>query len=87
MRLLSFAPRPVTPVDADVLTALLPKVRRWVHRILGPSGLLDDVAQDALIEIAKALPSFRGDAAVDTFAYRITIRVATKALRRTRDDH
>ncbi|MGE0550626.1 MAG: RNA polymerase sigma factor [Kofleriaceae bacterium] len=86
MKLLSFMHRPVPPVEPDVLAALLPKVRRWVHRILGPNSALDDVAQDALIEIAKALPAFRGDSAVDTFAYRITIRVATKALRRRRDE-
>lgn len=66
----------------DVLVALLPRIRRWVHRILGPTNALDDVTQDALIEIARALKGFRGDSAVETFAYRITIRVASKALRR-----
>src|SRR6185503_14634154 len=71
----------------DVLPALLPKVRRWLYRILGPSSALDDVTQDALIEIARALPAFRGDASIDTFAYRITIRVAGKALRRLRSAH
>lgn len=70
--------------EAEVLAALLPKVRRWLHRILGPSAALDDVAQDALIEIARALASFRGESAIDTFAYRITIRVASKALKRRR---
>lgn len=76
----------VTPGDADALATLLPKVRRWVHRILGPSSLLDDTTQDALIAIARALPTFRGDAALDTFAYRITIRIARKALRRRGDE-
>lgn len=71
--------------EAEVLAALLPKVRRWLHRLLGPGAALDDVAQDVLIELARALPSFRGDSALDTFAYRITIRVASKALKRRRD--
>jgi RNA polymerase sigma-70 factor (ECF subfamily) len=73
---------PSVALAADVLPALLPKVRRWLHRILGPTSALDDVTQDALIEIARALASFRGEASIETFAYRITIRVASKALRR-----
>lgn len=76
---------PAGSAAADALVALLPKVRRWLHRLLGPGAALDDVTQDALIEIARALPSFRGDSAIDTFAYRITIRVASKALKRRRD--
>jgi RNA polymerase sigma-70 factor, ECF subfamily len=70
------------PSTDDVLAALLPKVRRWLHRILGPTQALDDVTQDALIEIARALASFRGDSSVETFAYKITIRVAGRALKR-----
>jgi RNA polymerase sigma-70 factor (ECF subfamily) len=61
---------------------LLPRVRRWVYRFAGPSSFSDDVVQDALIEIARALPRFRGDAALETFSYRITIRVASRALRK-----
>jgi RNA polymerase sigma-70 factor, ECF subfamily len=83
-------PTPPVPADpaavSDVLAALLPKLRRWVHRILGPTSALDDVVQDALIAIAHALPRFRGEAAVETFAYRIAIRVASRALRRRRDE-
>ena len=64
----------------DTLVVLLPKVRGWMHRILGPGAALDDAVQDALIAIAQALPRFRGDASVETFAYRITVRVSYKAL-------
>ena len=52
---------PAGSADADALVALLPKVRRWLHRLLGPGAALDDVTQDALIEIARALPRFRGE--------------------------
>jgi len=82
MRLVRSAIDSVPSSTDDVLAALVPKVRRWLHRILGATQALDDVTQDALIEIARALPGFRGESAVETFAYRITIRVAGRALKR-----
>lgn len=58
------------------LRALQPDVRRWLHRYLGPRPDLDDANQDALVELAKALPTFEGRSSLKTFARRITVRVA-----------
>lgn len=57
------------------LSALLPMVRRFLHRMLGPESL-DDATQDALIALAQALPQFEGRASLQTFARRICLRVA-----------
>jgi len=82
VKLLRRASQPGQGDQEATLHALLPKLRAWLLRYLGPSALLDDVVQDALIEIAKALPKFRGDSTIDTFAYRIAIRVASRALKK-----
>lgn len=58
------------------LRALFPEVRARLHRLLGPRHDLDDATQDALIEIARALPSFEGRASLSTLAGRITVRTA-----------
>lgn len=58
-----------------VLRHLLPSVRGWLQRLLGPREL-DDATQDALIALAKSLPKFRGDSALSTYAHRVTVRVA-----------
>lgn len=81
MRLVRRASQPSSGDREATLHALLPKLRAWLLRYLGPSALFDDVVQDALIEIAKALPKFR-DSSIDTFAYRIAIRVASRALKK-----
>jgi RNA polymerase sigma factor (sigma-70 family) len=61
---------------AEVLRELLPFVRRWLHRLLGPRGDLDDATQDALTEISRALPRYEGRASLKTLAHRITVRTA-----------
>ncbi len=66
----------------QVLRLLMPKVRRWLHRLLGPRADLDDATQDALVALAGALPTFRGDSKVTTFAHRITVRIAYKYFRK-----
>lgn len=63
-------------VTEEVLRALHDDVRLRLHRLLGPRADLDDAVQDALIEIAAALPSFEGRSTLRTFAARITVRVA-----------
>jgi len=60
----------------EVVAELLPPVRRQLHRMLGPRADLDDAVQDALTEIAKALPRFEGRASLRTLARKITLRVA-----------
>ena len=59
-----------------LLTELLPRVRAWLHRLLGPRADLDDATQEALTQLALALPRFAGDSALSTYAHRITVRTA-----------
>jgi RNA polymerase sigma-70 factor (ECF subfamily) len=66
------------------LRALLPDVRSWLHRLLGPRPDLDDATQDALVALAQALPTFEGRSSVRTFAHRITVRVAYRYFARRR---
>ncbi len=61
---------------ATLLRELLPSVRRWLFRLLGPRPDLDDATQDALIALTKALPRFQGNSKVETFAHTVTVRVA-----------
>jgi RNA polymerase sigma-70 factor (ECF subfamily) len=68
----------------EALAELSPKVRGWVYRRIGPDAGADDVAQEALTEIARALPSFEGHSSLVTYAYRICSRVIGHQLRRKR---
>ena len=65
-------------VIEEVLLELAPRVRGWCYRRVGPGGALDDVVQEALIELARALPSFEGHSSLSTFAYRVCSRVVWK---------
>jgi RNA polymerase sigma-70 factor (ECF subfamily) len=59
-----------------VLRELVPEVRRWMFRHLGPRADVDDAAQDALSEIAGALHRFEGRSSLVTLAHRIAVRVS-----------
>ena len=73
-------PRRGVPTDPAALSALLaellPRVRAWLHRLLGPRADLDDATQEALTALALALPRFAGDSALSTYAHKITVRTA-----------
>jgi RNA polymerase sigma factor (sigma-70 family) len=58
------------------LLSLLPRVRTWLYRLLGPRGPIDDATQDTLLELATAYRRFEGRSTLTTFAHRITVRVA-----------
>lgn len=57
---------------------------RSVYRIaLSMSGNhadAEDITQEAFVAIIRALPKFRGDAKLNTWIYRITLRVGTRWL-------
>ena len=71
---------------AEVVGELLPHVRRWLFRLLGPRADLDDATQDALTAIARALPRYEGRAKLQTLAHRITLRVAYRYFGRRRPE-
>jgi RNA polymerase sigma-70 factor (ECF subfamily) len=58
-------------------------VRGGVRMVLG-SGDIEDVTQDAMIELLRALPRFRGECTVAQFAARVAVLTAMSARRRRR---
>ncbi len=51
-------------------------VFRTLVRMTGSNDNVDDLAQDVFLRLFRALPSFRGEALVGTYLYRITVNVA-----------
>lgn len=65
-----------------LLRELLPMVRAWTFRLLGPHAELDDAVQDAMSEIASALHRFEGRSSVATLAHTIALRASYRRFRR-----
>jgi RNA polymerase sigma-70 factor, ECF subfamily len=65
--------------DHDAFGELVWRYRDTVYtlavRLVGPD-LAQDVAQEALIRAWRAMPRFRGDAALGTWLHRITVNTA-----------
>lgn len=69
----------------ELLEALAPALRRVVRGILGAAHAdVDDALQESLIALVRALPAFRGDSRVQSYAARITVRTALASRRRGR---
>ncbi len=66
----------------DELVALVPAVRRWLYRLLGPGPDFDDAVQEALLEVARALPRFEGRSKLSTYAHPIVMRAGYKVIER-----
>lgn len=72
------------PPEESVLLSLVGDARRWIVRYAGPRHDLDDLVQEAMVELVVALDSFRGDASLRTFAHRIVLRTTARELTRRR---
>src|SRR5689334_20644436 len=59
-------------------------VLRIAYRVLGPSADLEDVAQEAFVQIFRSLPSYRGSAKFTTWLYRVVTNVARMHVRHER---
>lgn len=59
-------------------------VTRIAFRVLGPSADLEDVVQEALIQLYRALPSYKGQSKFSTWLYRVVTNVARMHLRKLR---
>jgi RNA polymerase sigma-70 factor, ECF subfamily len=59
-------------------------VHRALYRILGSNREIEDLLQDAFIEIYRAVHSFRGDSSLSRWCQTIAIRVAYLAISRRR---
>jgi RNA polymerase sigma factor (sigma-70 family) len=59
-------------------------VFRTLVRLTGTREHVDDLAQDVFLRLYRALPSFRGDALITTYLYRIAVNVAQDEWKRRR---
>jgi RNA polymerase sigma factor (sigma-70 family) len=76
---------PRSPADSELLEELRPLVVRTVRLVVGAgSAIAEDAAQDALVELDRALPSLREPTAARAFAAKIATRVAIRTARRER---
>lgn len=66
------------------LQQVFPRVLRTCRGILGRTAEAEDAAQESLIEIARALPRFRGEGSLSGYATRITIRTAMRLRKQSR---
>ena len=57
-------------------------VARLVQRILGPDAEVEDVIQEAFIQIHRSLPSFQGSSLLSTWIHRVAVNVALQHIRR-----
>ncbi len=64
---------------------LLPFVRVTLARYAGHGPDLDDLTQEVLVKVVRALPTFRGDAALTTWVHRIAVRHVYRAGRKKGD--
>jgi RNA polymerase sigma-70 factor, ECF subfamily len=76
---------PIPESDEDRLMALVPQIRRLLYRLCWSPSDLDDLTQEALIELAQALPRFEGRSKLSTYAHTIAIRVAYRWLEAQRE--
>jgi RNA polymerase sigma-70 factor (ECF subfamily) len=64
-----------------------PMVFRTLLRLTSDRENLEDLAQEVFLRLYRALPSFRGEALVSTYLYRIVVNVAQNEWkRRQRED-
>ena len=66
----------------DLFQAQKHAVHHTLYRILGATRDLEDLIQDAFIEIFRALPSFRGDSTLSRWCQTIATRTAYLSISR-----
>ncbi len=59
-------------------------VHRLLTRLVGPRPEREDLMQEVFVRLHRALPRYRGDAALATFLHQIAVRVAIDHLRARR---
>lgn len=61
-------------------------VFRTLMRLTGKRQHVEDLAQEVFLRLYRALPAFRGEAAISTYLYRIVVNVAQDEWKRRRKD-
>lgn len=57
-----------------------PKILRYLNRLVGPQEA-EDLTQEVLVKISRALQTFRGESKLSTWIYRIATNTALDRLR------
>ena len=70
----------------QLLLELLPRVRNLARYLVWNDADVDDIAQLALVEIARSFGNYRGEGALSSWADRITMRVTLHHIRKKRSD-
>jgi len=78
-------PTPRPPVGADavdeIYDAYAPEVMRWVRRLAGPGADIEDLVHDVFVVALRRRFTFRGQASVKTWLFRITHHVVRNRMR------
>ena len=69
---------------SDLADAYGTKIYQLAYRHLGNNEDAEEVAQDVLYKVYQSIGSFRGDAALSSWIYRITFNAAMSRLRTAR---
>ena len=67
----------------DLVATYGPRIEQLAFRHLRNREDAEEVAQDAILKVVRAIGTFRGDAALASWIYRITFNVSMSRLRRT----
>jgi RNA polymerase sigma-70 factor, ECF subfamily len=68
----------------DLFAELWPTVHKHIAFVLGFGPFVDDAVQEAMLQIHRSLPRFRGEASLATWALKIATRTAIRYARRER---
>lgn len=67
---------------AEMVRPFYPKIYRWALVLTGNHDEAEDVTQDAVIRAYRHFDSYRGEASISTWLYRITRNVAVEMMSR-----
>jgi RNA polymerase sigma-70 factor (ECF subfamily) len=67
-----------SPTVDQILRDYAPKIYNLARRMLGSDSDAEDVTQEVLLTLFQKLPSFRGESALGTWIYRITVNAALR---------
>ncbi len=67
--------------EQEVIRSVLPRVRQVVRMVVRADAEADDIVNICLLEILKALPSYRAEGSLEAWAGSITYRVVMRHLK------
>lgn len=73
--------------QTTLVRRLLPRVRRATRALLRDAADADDATQMAILEVLRSARTFRGEASIESWSDRITIRTTLRQARRQSARH